>query len=81
MIPPFSLPISDMVIVWLDSNEHNENLQKEIIETNYLCETIEENSIPYLYFINEDINDIINIVNNYLNADEATRREILEENS
>lgn len=81
MIPPFSLPVSDMILVWLDSCEHNENLQKEMIETNYLYETIEENNIPYLYFINEDINDIINIVNNYINADEATRREILEENS
>lgn len=71
----------EILIVWLDSKEKSEQHSKDIIESKYLQERIDNFNIPFLYFCDENKKDIAKIVLSYLLADDETREEIQQENS
>lgn len=81
LIPTFLFEKEEILIVWLDSKSNEINVSKEIVETKYFLETIENMNIPYLYFLNEDTNIVRNIVLEYIDSDEETKQQILEENN
>lgn len=81
MIPDFILP-NEKLIVWIDSKGLESSLLKtQLAEADYFMERIEENNIPLLYFIEEGEDYIAKTVLNYIDGDEETRQEILDENS
>ena len=72
--PVFNEFIMDGLIVFLDTK--NGNSQDDINESKFACERIF--SSPYLYFLDEDTDYIVNTIINYINGDEKERREISE---
>ena len=70
----------DLLIVWVDT-KHYDNLddrKKDLIETKYLEERIE--TIPYLYFLDTNVKEIVTIINNYLEGDDTQKQKICQEN-
>lgn len=71
---------NECIVVWVDTKEHNNiNISEEIREINYLEKTLSK--VNYLYFLDEDIDFIINTVNRYIKSSEENRKELLEEYS
>lgn len=69
---------NECLIVWIDTKNHNNiNISEEIREINYLEKTL--SNLNYLYFLDEDIDTIINIINEYIKSSEDHRKELLEE--
>lgn len=69
---------NECLIVWIDTKKHNNiNISEEIREINYLEKTL--SNLNYLYFLDEDIDNIINIINRYIKSSEENRKELLEE--
>lgn len=71
----------DLLIVWVDTKhyeEKNERL-KDITEAKYLEERIQ--TIPYLYFLDNTVEEIVNVINDYLEGDEEQKLVICQENS
>jgi hypothetical protein len=68
-----------VVIVYLDSKNHSTNLHKDIVETKYLFDRINELNLKYLYFLDEDIKDIFEVINKFIYSDEETQKLILNE--
>lgn len=71
----------ELVIIWVDSKTHDENdIQKEICETKYLIEKIESDKLKYLYFLDADPIEIMDVVVEYLKNPEK-REELIEQYS
>ena len=69
---------NDIVLIWLDTKNHNNvNIKKEIKETNYLLEKINSSNIKYLYFLDSDKIEIMDVIVEYL-LYEDKRQELLE---
>jgi hypothetical protein len=69
---------NECLIVWIDTKNHNNiNISEEIREINYLEKTL--SNLNYLYFLDEDIDTVINIINRYIKSSEECRKELLEE--
>lgn len=69
---------NECLIVWIDTKNHNNiNISEEIREINYLEKTL--SNLNYLYFLDEDIDTIINVINEYIKSSEDHRKELLEE--
>jgi hypothetical protein len=72
--------LNDILVIWLDCNNskdiNKKELRKNITATKHLLETIDNNNIKYLYFLKEDINDIANVIDKYLNSGDEIKKEI-----
>lgn len=76
--------LGDVVIIWLDNSSHKKNidkkqLHKDIVQVQYLETSIKNNNLNYLYFLNDTVDNITNVINNYINGSEEERNKILEE--
>lgn len=70
----------DLLIVWVDS-KHYDNVndrKKDLTEAKYLEERIE--TIPYLYFLDNTVDEIVKVINSYLEGDEEQKLAICQEN-
>jgi hypothetical protein len=67
----------DVLVVWVDSSKNVDRL--DIIETEYLVERLD--TINYLYFCNESNETISNIIIQYIQGDDDTKNELLNEYS
>ena len=71
----------ELVLVWLDTKNHDKkNIKKEINETNYLIEKIESSNINYLYFLDTNKIEIMDVIAEYM-LHEDKRQELLEKYS
>lgn len=71
----------ELVLVWLDTKNHDKkNIKKEINETNYLIEKIESSNINYLYFLDTNKIEIMDVIAEYM-LHEEKRQELLEKYS
>ena len=72
----------DSLIIWLDEKcNRNElkSINKDINETKYIFERINSQNLKYLYFLGESIDEIVDIVYNYLDADDIVKTNIEEQ--
>jgi len=77
MISDKQLSENDILIVWIDSKY---NKKTDIQEIKYLQQRLTKYN--YLYFLeSENINDIADVILEYLNSPEEVKIEILENNS
>ena len=74
---------NDVIVIWLDTdyNKNNANIAEDIRESKFLQERLEDGTIKYLYFFNEDTNDIVDVIFNYIEGSDEERKEILLENN
>ena len=71
----------DVIIVWLDSkfiDKFDPETKKNLRELNYVENRLDY--LKYLYFLDEDKTLIANTIIEYINADEETRKQIIENN-
>ena len=69
---------NELVVVWLDTKNHDKNfLTNEIYESNYLLEKLENDNIKYLYFLDSSSIEIMDVLIEYM-LHEEKRAEILE---
>jgi len=70
----------DDIIVWIDNTGNkSDNIKNDINEINILWEKL--NLFPYLYFYNEKLEVICEIILNYIYGSEEDKKELLEEYS
>lgn len=65
-------------IIWVDTRNHRHISQSELIEIRYLQERLD--IIPYLYFLDESIDKVCTTILDYLDGNEETRKQIIENN-
>ena len=71
----------DILVVWLDSKHHDILTNLEMIEIGYMNDLLTNtDSIKYMYFLDEDYDNIYSILEEYANSDINRRNELLEEN-
>ena len=49
------------------------------MQVQYLETSIKNNNLNYLYFLNDTVDNIANVINNYINGSEEERSKILAE--
>lgn len=71
---------NNILVIWLDTkhNKDNAHIIKDINETKYLIERLD--FIQYMYFLDEDYNDIANTIIKYYYADDENKKRIIEDN-
>lgn len=69
----------DVLVVWLDTHYHKEGNKNALKEIPYIEERLEY--IPYMYFLDENLDEMAKTIISYIDADTETRTKILEENS
>ena len=67
----------DIVTIWIDTKNHKNLTDSDLIEINYFNEFI--SNIDYLYFLDNESN-IEDTIISYLKGDEEERKLILAEN-
>lgn len=79
MIPESLFGNHNTIIIWLDSKyKNNNNIDQDLFETKFLLEKLQYTK--YMYFLDEDYNNVAEIVLSYINGDESTKKKLLEEN-
>lgn len=69
---------NELIIVWLDTKNHDPlQIKKEIRESQYVIDKINSDNIKYLYFLDKDNIEIMDVICNYL-LHEEKRQELLE---
>lgn len=69
---------NELVIVWLDTKKHNpERIKREIVESQYVMDKITSDGLKYLYFLDKDNIEIMDVICEYL-LHEEKRNELLE---
>ena len=72
---------NELIIIWLDTKNHDHNnINKEIKESSYLQEKIETDNFKYLYFLDKDDIEIMDVICEYLQNPDS-REELLEKYS
>lgn len=71
--------VSNNLIIWLDDKSNKDTIKKDLSETNYLMERLEKNNLKYLYFYNENEEDILSIITKYIEGNEEDKLKIEEE--
>ena len=67
-----------LVIIWLDTKHHDPlTIKKEIKESQYIMDKISSDNLDYLYFLDKDNLEIMDIICEYM-LHEEKRQEILE---
>lgn len=79
-IPENTLSKHDIIVIWLDTKfkDVNVNIESDIAETKYLLERLDYTN--YMYFLDEDYNDVSNTIIEYINADDERKEELMQEN-
>lgn len=72
--------IDDLVIVWYDTCNHSKGkeLNREIIESEFLMKKIETYHYKFLYFLDEDFTTVANALNDLVTGSEEDIQEIFE---
>lgn len=79
LISPKTLQNDDILIIWLDSKTHGNITETQLAEVR--CFQEELDNYRYMYFLNDDIDDVCKIVLKYVNShDEEEKNRILFEN-
>lgn len=68
---------NELIIIWLDTKNHDSRLNNEIRETEYMIEKINSDNMKYLYFLDTPLIEIMDVICEYLEHPEK-REEILE---
>lgn len=68
--------VKDNLIIWLDEKNNKQTLKKDISETTYLMERLNNLNLTYLYFFGESEEDIVNIIQRYVTGTEEEKHEI-----
>lgn len=69
---------NELVVVWLDTKKHDENrIKYEMKETKYMQDNITQYNLNYLYFLDTDIIEIMDVICEYL-ENPSKREELLE---
>ena len=69
---------NELIIVWIDTKNHDPlQIKKEIRESQYVIDKINSDNIKYLYFLDKDNIEIMDVICNYL-LHEEKRQELLE---
>ena len=74
----------DILIVWLYTNysKCNDKLNKDIIESRFLEQRLQDEKLKYIYFFNEENDFISNVILEYIDCDDPERKnQILLENN
>jgi len=72
---------NELIIVWLDTKNHDHtNIKKEIRESSYLQEKIDNDGLKYLYFLDKPNIEIMDVICEYLKKPES-REKLLEKYS
>jgi len=72
---------NELIVIWLDTKNHEHNdIKKEIQESSYLLEKIENDNLKYLYFLDKPDIEIMDVICEYLQNEES-RNELLEKYS
>ena len=66
------------LIIWVDSRTHKHINSTEMLEIRYLQERLD--TLSYIYFLDDTIDNICTCILEYLDASEDRRREIIEDN-
>ena len=72
--------VKDNLFIWLDEKTNKQTLKKDISETTYLIERLNNLNLTYLYFFGESEEDIVNIIQRYVTGTEEEKNEIEKEN-
>lgn len=70
---------NNILVVWLDSKrtKNMRTLDIELAETNHFIDRL--NFVKYMYFLDEDPDYIIDVINNYMNGTPKEQKQLLEE--
>ena len=69
---------NELVLVWLDTKNHDQSrIKKEIKESQYILDKINSDQLNYLYFLDKDNIEIMDVICDYL-LHEEKRFELLE---
>lgn len=69
---------NELVIVWLDTKKHDpERIKREIVESQYVMDKIQSDQLNYLYFLDKDNLEVMDVICEYL-LHEEKRNELLE---
>lgn len=79
MISNSLLNLDNVIVIWLDSNKYNKISKDELEELKYLQEQLE--NAKYLYFLNVEDNEVVDIIIKYLNGDDTEKLNLLEQYS
>lgn len=71
------LTSDELVIIWLDTKNHDDRVKNEMRESEYLIEKINQDKLKYLYFLDTPIIEIMDVICEYL-ENESSRKELLE---
>lgn len=72
---------NELIIIWLDTKNHDHRrLKKEMKESTYLLEKINEINLKYLYFLDIPEIEVMDVIVEYLKNSES-REELLEKYS
>jgi len=76
----FESKLYDIIVIWVDSKikEFNKETREDIYESKYLMSRLD--NLKYMYFFEENINTISDIILDYINSDEQKRQELIENN-
>lgn len=66
------------IIVWLDTKNHKQLSQSELIEIRYLQERLDV--LSYLYFLDDNVDNICSVILEYLEASDEERKRIINDN-
>ena len=71
----------DILVVWVDTKHYDDIHIKnsDITESKYLTERLE--NIPYMYFLDTDVESIAKTINSYIEGDDEEKLAIIEENN
>ena len=72
--------IDDLVIVWYDTCNHSKGkeLNREIIESEFLLKKIETYHYKFIYFLDEDFTTVANVLNDLVTGSDEDIQEIFE---
>ncbi len=69
---------NELILVWLDTKNHDHSrIKKEIKESQYILDKINSDNLKYLYFLDKDNIEIMDVICDYL-LHEEKREELLE---
>lgn len=78
-IPDYIFNYNDVLVIWLDTKLSKRNSKDEdVMASKYIIEKLDK--INIMYFLDEDYNDVIEIIMEYLMGDVETRQKLLDEN-
>lgn len=66
------------IVIWVDTRNHKQISQSELIEIRYLQERLD--NVQYMYFLDDNIDKICSTILAYIDADTEERKRIINDN-